>query len=81
MDCWASEQLDPWLEIRQNLPLGALSPSARPRHRWSYDVAMRISTQRDADAARIMSRVWRWRIYGMLLIVAALLLVLLVSKI
>jgi hypothetical protein len=42
---------------------------------------MRIWAQDDADAARIMSRVWRWRIYGMLLVAAAILIVLAVSKI
>jgi hypothetical protein len=35
---------------------------------------LRIWTQDDAAAARVMSQVWRWRIDGMLLIVGAVLL-------
>jgi mannose-6-phosphate isomerase-like protein (cupin superfamily) len=40
----------------------------------------RVWTQNDAHAAHVMSRLWRWRVYGMLLIVAVLLIVLLVSR-
>jgi t-SNARE complex subunit (syntaxin) len=41
---------------------------------------MRIWTEDDADAARIMTRVWRWRIYGLLVIAAVVVILALVSK-
>lgn len=42
---------------------------------------MKVWTQDDADAIRVMTRVWRWRIYGLLLVVLAILIALLVTKI
>jgi hypothetical protein len=47
----------------------------------SYDPAMRICTADDADAARIMSRVWRWRISAMLVIAAVVVIVALISRV
>jgi hypothetical protein len=42
--------------------------------------AVRIWTEEDAHAACIISRLWRWRIYAMALIVVAALIAVLVSR-
>jgi hypothetical protein len=41
---------------------------------------MRILTDEDATGARVLTRVWRWRIYAMVVTVVAVLLLLLISK-
>jgi hypothetical protein len=41
---------------------------------------VRIWTDEDANAAHVFTRLWRWRIDAMVVIVVAVLLVLLISK-
>src|SRR5436309_10924705 len=59
MDRWAWEQLDPWLQIRRELPIGALlcvihGPTAG--RRWEASAA-RKQLRRTAEAAGVRRRV------------------------
>jgi uncharacterized BrkB/YihY/UPF0761 family membrane protein len=46
----------------------------------AYASSVRIWTEEDANAAQVFTRLWRWRIYAMIVIVIVLLLGLLISK-
>ena len=58
MDAWGWEQLDPWLELRRELPIGPLlcviNGTTRGRH-WS-PAAARAELRRTAEAAGVRRR-------------------------
>jgi hypothetical protein len=68
------------IRCRRSRAVSVGEPRIVAGRRQSYDSAMRIWTEDDADAARIMTRVWRWRIYGLLVIAAVVVILALVSK-
>ena len=58
IDAWGWEQLDPWLELRRELPIGRLlcviNGTTRRRHR--SPAAARAELRRTAAAARVRRR-------------------------
>lgn len=46
----------------------------------TYASVVQIWTEKDDDAVRVLTRVWRWRIYAVLVIAGAVVIAVLLSR-